>query len=292
MSEISDKTSGFVRDLGEAARQNPLSAALIGMGVLWLFTGSRTAERAGEFVRDSGFDRIPDAGAFETARSTFNSHTNAIGERITSATDSLRDGSVGVLESANRVRRDYADTASEYVSSLPGAGAEMFHTVRSNLADVFREQPLALGAIGLAIGAGIAAALPPSELEAAYLGETSDNFKAKAADFAAEQTSRATTVAESVLGAVTEEARRQGLTVEDAESAVGNISAKVGRVADAAGKGISERMTREPIKDEKLPAPKARDQSHKPAKHIEEAARLASSVETAKNPGKVRNMKD
>ena len=241
MSEISEKTSGFVRDLGEAARQNPLSAALIGMGVLWLFTGSRTAERAGEFVRDSGFDRIPDAGAFEAARSTFNSGADAIGERITSAKDALRDGSAGAFDSANRIGRDYADTASEYVSSMPGAG-EMFETVRSNLADVFRAQPLALGAIGLAIGAGIAAALPPSELEATYLGETSDTVRTKAADFAAEQTSRATTVAESVLSAVTEEARRQGLTVEDAKSAVGDISAKVGRVADAAGKGIFERV--------------------------------------------------
>jgi hypothetical protein len=37
---------------------------------------------------------------------------------------------------------------------------------------------------------------------------------------------------------------------------------------------------------------KAEDQSHKPAKHIEETARLASSVEKAKNPGKVRDAKD
>ena len=291
MSEISEKTSGFVRDLGEAARQNPLSAALIGMGVLWLFTGHRTAERAGEFVRASGFDRIPDAGAFEAARSTFNSGADAIGERVMSAKDALRDGSAGAFDSANRIGRDYADTTSEYVNSMPGAG-EVLETVRSNLAAVFRAQPLALGAIGLAIGAGIAAALPPSELEAGYLGETSDNVKAKAADFAVEQTSRATTKAEGVLSAVTEEARRQGLTVEDAKSAVGDISAKVGRVVDAVGKGISERITREAIKDEKPSAPKARDQSHKPAKHIEETARLASSVETAKNPGKVRNAKD
>ena len=34
------------------------------------------------------------------------------------------------------------------------------------------------------------------------------------------------------------------------------------------------------------------DQSHKPAKHIEETARLASSVETAKDPGKVQRTKD
>jgi hypothetical protein len=236
MSDISEKTSGFVRDLGEAARQNPLSAALIGMGVLWLFTGGRTAERAGKLVGRSGLDRIPDAAndVFETAPSTAKSGTDAIGER--------RDGSVGALDSATRFGRAYADTASEYVSSMPRAGAEMFDTVRSNLTDVFRAQPLALGAIGLAIGAGIAAALPPSEMEAAYLGETSDTVKAKAGEFAAEQTARVTTVAGAVMGAVSEEARRQGLTVEDAKSAASGISAKVGRVVDAAGKGISERM--------------------------------------------------
>jgi hypothetical protein len=119
----------------------------------------------------------------------------------------------------------------------------MFDTVRSNLSDLFRAQPLALGAIGLAFGAGLAAALPPSEVEAAYLGETSDTVKAKAAQFAAEQTDRATTVAENVMEAVAEETRKEGLTVERAKSTVGDISEKVGRVIDATGKGISERAT-------------------------------------------------
>jgi hypothetical protein len=45
-----------------------------------------------------------------------------------------------------------------------------------------------------------------------------------------------------VLKAVTEEARKQGLTVEGAKSAVGEISKKVGRVVETAEKGISERV--------------------------------------------------
>jgi len=54
-------------------------------------------------------------------------------------------------------------------------------------------------------------------------------------------------------------------------------------------------MTRHPIfvDDNKKPLnPKADDQSHEPAKHIEEIARLAGSAETAKDPGKVRRTKD
>ena len=54
MNSISEKGSDFIQDLGDAVRKNPLSAALIGMGVLWLFTGSRPVERAGDFVRNTG----------------------------------------------------------------------------------------------------------------------------------------------------------------------------------------------------------------------------------------------
>ena len=79
-------------------------------------------------------------------------------------------------------------------------------------------------------------------LQPPCLGESSDVVKAKSAEFAVEQTNRATKVAEDVVGAVTDEARRQGLTVEGTKSAVGDISAKVGRVVDAAGKGVSERV--------------------------------------------------
>ena len=244
MSDISERGSDFIRDLGNAARKNPLSAALIGMGVLWLFTGGRPVERAEDFVRRTGFDRIAGGAgnAFEAARSSFRSGADSTGEQVTSAKHALREGGAGALDSATRFRRDHADAASDYARSIPGAGAEMFDTARSNLTELFRTQPLALGAIGLAIGAGIAAALPSSEVETAYFGETSDTVKAKATEFAAEQTHRATTVAEGVMGAVTEEARKEGLTLEAAKSKVGDISAKVGRVVDAAGKGISERV--------------------------------------------------
>ena len=245
MNSISEKGSDFIQDLGDAVRKNPLSAALIGMGVLWLFSGSRPVERAGDFVRNTGLDRIPGAAgaAYEIARSAVRSGTDAIGEHVASAKDAVRDGAAGAFDNAARYGRDYADTASEYVTSMPGTGTEIFNTVRSNLSDVFRAQPLALGAIGIAIGAGIAAALPATELETDYLGETSDTLKAKAAEFAAEQTDRVTTVAENVVEAVTEEARKQGLTLKGAKSAAGDVSAKVGRVVDAAGKGISERVT-------------------------------------------------
>jgi hypothetical protein len=244
MSELSEKTSDFVRDLGDAARKNPISAALIGMGVVWLFTSGRTAERVGDLVRNAGFDRIPDAAgnALDAARSTLRSSSESVGKGVSSATETLRDAGAAGLDRVARTSSEVADKAYGYAQNIPDAGGALFSTARENLSELFRAQPLALGAVGLAIGAGIAAALPATDLEAEYFGEASDNFKEQAADFASEQVSRAAAVAEDVVTAVSDEARNQGLTVDAAKSAIADIPGKLGRVVDAAGKGISDRV--------------------------------------------------
>jgi hypothetical protein len=244
MSEFSETTSDFVRDLGDAARKNPISAALIGMGVVWLFTGGRTAERVGDLVRGAGFNRIPDAAgnALDAARSTLRSGSESVGKGVSSATETLKDAGAAGLDRVARTSSEVADTAYNYAQNIPDAGGALFGTARDNLSELFRTQPLALGAVGLAIGAGIAAALPATDLEAEYFGEASDNFKEQAADFASEQASRAATVAEDVITAASDEARNQGLTVDAAKSAIADIPGKLGRVVDAAGKGISDRV--------------------------------------------------
>jgi hypothetical protein len=234
MSDISEQGANFIRDLGEAARQNPISAALIGMGVLWMLSGRGTAgERVREMARRSGLDHVPDAAgdAFDAAGSTLKSGVESVRTSLSSAAERVQHGAAAALDNSTRLGREQADTASEYARSIPGA--EMMENARSNLAELFRTQPLALGAVGLAIGAGIAAALPSTEVETDYLGETSDAFKERAQALVAEQASRAAAVA-------AKEARNQGLTAEGAKSAASEMSAKVERVLDAAGKKVSE----------------------------------------------------
>jgi hypothetical protein len=244
MSEFSEQASDFARDLGDAARKNPISAALIGMGVVWLFTGGRTAGRVSDLVRNAGFDRIPETAgnALDAARATLRSGSESVGKGVSSATETLRDAGSAGLDRVTRAGSEVADTAYGYAQNIPDASGALFGTARDNLSELFRTQPLALGAVGLAIGAGIAAALPATEIEAEYFGEASADFKEQAADFASEKVSRATTVAQDVVTAVSDEARKQGLTVDAAKSAIADIPGKLGRVVDAAGKGISDRV--------------------------------------------------
>ena len=44
MTDMTENGSDFIKDLGDAARRNPVSAALIGMGVIWLFAGGKAGD--------------------------------------------------------------------------------------------------------------------------------------------------------------------------------------------------------------------------------------------------------
>ena len=226
MSDMSEKTADFVKDLGDAARRNPLSAALIGMGVLWLFTGGKSAGRVGDLFRSTGLNRLP-----ETAKDTLGNFGSGWG----SGAGSVKDAASSSLATIREQSAATLDHAAEFARQIPEPGA-MFETARDNLTELFRAQPLALGAIGLAIGAGMAAALPSTDVENAYLGDVSETIRSRTAEIAGQQIDKASSLATDVIDAAAAEAREQGLTTDGARAAVKDITGRVGRVADAAKK--------------------------------------------------------
>jgi hypothetical protein len=230
MSDAGQKTTDFMKDLGDAARRNPVSTALIGMGLLWLFTGGKSVGRASDLFRSARLDRLPD-----TAKTALGNVRSGLG----TGAESLREAANSTLSRVSDGASTTLDQASHFAQSMREGDA--FQAARENLTELFRAQPLALGAIGLAIGAGIAGALPGTDVENTYLGEVSETVKSKTAEIAGQQADKAATLATDAMDAAAEEARRQGLTIDRAQTAVKNVTAKVGRVADAAKKGSTER---------------------------------------------------
>jgi hypothetical protein len=219
MNQRTENAVSFIQDLRDAAARNPVSAGLIGMGALWMLMGARSAGTADAFRRVA-FDRIPDA--LDNVRSGLKETGGSIREAAASTLDVVRDRGTSTL-----------NTLDEYGSAMPDPGT-VLDTARENLTELFRTQPLALGAIGVAIGAGIAAALPNTTAEDAYLGEVSQTIKTKAAEIAGQQVERSTTLATEVIEAASTEARKQGLTPDGAKAAVDDITGRVGRVVNAA----------------------------------------------------------
>jgi hypothetical protein len=66
--------------------------------------------------------------------------------------------------------------------------------------------------------------------------------KSKAVEIAGEQYDKAATLASDVVDAATDGARKEGLTLDGAKGAMNDLSGKLGRVVDAAGKSLSENV--------------------------------------------------
>ena len=228
MTEKTESGSNFVGELRDAAARNPVSAALIGMGVMWMLTGAKSPTGAGNVFRNAGLDRIPDA--FDEFRSGLNERAGSVAEAAVSGLDAARERGASAL-----------DNVSDYGRAITEPGA-VFETARDGLTDLFRAQPLALGAIGLAIGAGIAAALPKTDVEDGYLGAASEAIKTQAAEIAGQQIENATALAGNVVEAASAEARKQGLTPDGAKAAAEDVKERVGRVVDAAKNSVGEKQ--------------------------------------------------
>lgn len=249
-------TGDFINTLQNAARENPLSAALIGMGVLWMFMGGSNITLFGGRGRKSifrtavqGVEQVGGAVRDTAGRagSSVGHATQAAGEAVFQAAGGVREGSAAVAKMASRTAEQTADAvdyaydstvnvasrAAQAISNATTSGARSVrdtgtkwgNTVQQNIADTLERQPLLLGALGLAIGAGIAASIPTTRTEKKVMGAASDFVRETVTDKVAE--------AKEIAGAALQEAKAQGLTPKAAGEALRVVGEKVASVAQA-----------------------------------------------------------
>jgi len=186
--------------LTAAARENPLAAALIGGGAMWLLIGSDKLRIA---VASSAAP-LADIGA-RTKQTVVSSWDQAV-ESARHRSSQMQDKAASNIDQTSRninaslrdarVAASYAMSGTAEAMNEPSdkgmAGArEMFDRLgdvlptkktsgeaQSSLSDLLDRQPLVLGAIGVAIGATVAGALATSNVEDEWFGNVSDDLKA------------------------------------------------------------------------------------------------------------------
>ena len=152
----------YVSNLGESVKSNPIPLALMGIGMAWLMaTGNRRPSSGHE--------------------SSFGSASSGPGmmERASEGMSSAKDRLSQTTQSAKERVGQIGQAARERVGQLG-------QTARGQM-ELVREQPLALGAIGFAIGALMAAGLPRTRQEDELMGEASDRLAEKAKQVGSEQ---------------------------------------------------------------------------------------------------------
>ena len=140
--------------------------------------------------------------------------TQAMRDRASGAMDSAR----GTLNSAGQRMNDLSNSARERMSDLSDSARQQMERARGSMDYMMREQPLALGAIGLAVGALMAAMAPRTQKEDELMGEARDRLVDRAKEVGQEKLEDAKQVANAAMSTATKEAEKRGMTPSSASS--------------------------------------------------------------------------
>lgn len=260
----------FAANLSRQVRDNPMPAALIGLGVLWMMMSDRGRPRTHAPVRVSPAE--PGRGEAYEGYEGFGERAQQaaaqMGMGLRTTTETMRGAGESAAErgrqaaaGAGASMRSMAGTVSETMrhagesaagwmeqasgaarSAGEGAGQIGQRTMRSVNA-IIEEQPLVLAPIGMAIGAIVGAILPSTQFEDRYLGETRDQIREAITEQGGQLYERGKVTATEVYRAAAEEARAQGLVPE--ETGGKPLAERAEQVLTKAGEAAREAGQRE-----------------------------------------------
>jgi hypothetical protein len=251
----------FVRNLGDSVRNNPLPVTLVGVGLAWMMLADRGRNgdrpQAPDMERDwerDDWDELaydPYAESEYVAGSLYEETTigpafgkesatgRGIGDRMSEVGDRAKEAGASVGE-----RLSEAGDSLRSRAERTGASARRYgRRAKESAFQALSEHPLVLGAVGLAVGAALGGALPPSETEDRLMGKTGDRLQRRAAEAGREGLAKARAAAGAAYDAARDEAEAQGLTPEAAREAVRSTADKVGKVASAARSAAEEEVS-------------------------------------------------
>jgi Protein of unknown function (DUF3618) len=178
--------------IGNCIKENPMPVALAATGIAWMIFGSgehRSARGysgyAGGHIGYSDDGSLGSMGeklesTATAARSQMASSIQVGKDSVNSTKDAMTEGinrtSDAVKEGVNRTTATVKDTVRRTATS-----AQMqAERARQGFNSLLEEQPLILGALGIALGAAIGAVLPSTEQEDRLVGEMRDKAMEKA----------------------------------------------------------------------------------------------------------------
>ena len=229
----------MMRNLGRSVQDNPAPLLLIGAGVAWMMAVSgqgrsyRPDNRADTGDWAGTMDEASDAARRAGARASegIASAAEAVSDTISSAAGAVSETAGDLREGAMRRAHDLRDSASSTIEGVRDAvyrGGDSVYRGGRDLGGSFsalmNDQPLLLGALGIAVGAALGAALPETEAEDRLMGEASDAVKEKASEVAAAGYEKAKAVAGSVVERASEEVEAQGLAGKEAGDPMSDLA--------------------------------------------------------------------
>jgi hypothetical protein len=175
---------------------------------------------------------------------------HAAADSVRSAADSVRSAAHDASERVSDGTSDLMETADRLGHEMLTGAARKTKAAKSAAADAIDQEPLAIGALGLLLGAVLGATLPVSDFEEEQLGPHAKKLRQGAEDLAERGMKGAGAVASKTYDAVRDEADRQGLRPGDGET----VASRVGEVVKAAAETVDETVRSELAPRQDAPA--------------------------------------
>jgi len=218
---VMSSASSGVRDAGETVvesiQRNPLPFALIATGLGWLWMNSRRQSWDTQTFRTQRLD----AGYPRRYDNTYSARYGTQTEFVQQPSDhsgikqTLRDAQESVGDMAGQVQ----ERAGQVIDRVQDRASDMGAAVQyqaQRAGDVYerwmQENPLAVGAMALAVGAAVGMAIPETPQERRLMGEARDRLVDRAQEVTQDVAQKVQSVAHEAMDTVREEARGQGLT--------------------------------------------------------------------------------
>jgi len=205
------KAQGAGSTIMETIRENPLPAALTGIGLGWLFVSGRR-QRSGQ---PSYRGRAYAAYDYPTTYDYPPRYEERGGTNGPSAGEALGRARDTVGETASQVQDRAGEAASRAQDRVSNLGDQArYHVQRASggFQRMLQENPVAVGVLAVGAGAAVGLAIPETAKEHEVMGEARDNLVEKAQEKAQEAQQKVQRVAEEAQSAAKEEAENQGLT--------------------------------------------------------------------------------
>ncbi len=225
---VKEATVGKAQEAGsgivDTIRQNPLPAALTGIGLGWLFMSARRQSGASRSqyrdvtYRDAAYVEGYPAGTYppagyppryeEPRYEEQGSGTSSAGQALGNARDRVGETASQAQDKAGEL----AGRTQDRVSNLGDQARYQARRASGGFQRMLYENPLAMGALGVGVGAAVGLAIPETSKEHEVMGEARDNLVDKAQEKVQDVQQRAQSVAEEAQSAAQQEAENQGLT--------------------------------------------------------------------------------
>lgn len=170
---VKEHGGDFASNLNNSIKQNPVPVVLTAVGIAWMMMSSNRPPESATYVDDTDYEPLDTRYEYEPMENfegDDSEHTGGVREKMSEAGERLKAGT----EATRRKLVRSKDAMASGISRTAETAQAQAQRARHGFNQLLEEQPLILGALGIALGAAIGAALPTTEQENRLLGPARD----------------------------------------------------------------------------------------------------------------------